>query len=168
MHFETALKFTLKFEGGYVNHPNDPGGETNKGVTRLVYDAYRRSKGLPMQTVKLITDHEVIDIYKSRYWAEAKCDAMPEQVAIAMFDAAVNTGVKRASILLQRALGVVDDGVIGPKTLTAIKAAEPHQLAIKMIDERDKFYQSLVANKANFSVFLKGWLNRTKALRAIV
>lgn len=166
--FNKALTFTLKYEGGYVNHPNDPGGETNRGVTRLVYDSYRRSKGLPMQSVKLITDHEVTDIYKSRYWAEGYCDAMPEPVAIVMFDTAVNTGVKRAAVLLQRALRIVDDGVIGPKTLAAIKTVDAHELAILFIDERDKFYKALVANKASFAVFLKGWLNRTKALREIV
>jgi len=72
----TALKFTLRWEGGYVNHPADPGGATNKGVTKKVYDAYRAGKGLGRNDVRNITDDEVHDIYKHGYWAKAKCPSL--------------------------------------------------------------------------------------------
>lgn len=166
--FDEALAFALRWEGGYVNHPSDPGGATNRGVTQGTYDRYRGTKGLAKQSVKLITSAEVHDIYESMYWDVARCAELPWPVSGAQFDAAVNAGPKQATQLLQRAAGVSADGVIGPKTLAAIMAMPSQDLALRCCDERQKFYQSLVNRKPSLGVFLKGWTNRVNALRNLI
>jgi lysozyme family protein len=92
-----ALAFTLKWEGGYVNDPHDPGGETNKGITKLVYDNYRRLAKLPIQSVRLISANEIYDIYEHNYWLNMGCDKMKDiKLAISVFDFGVNGGTARA------------------------------------------------------------------------
>lgn len=95
--FKAALKFTLSVEGGYVNNPKDPGGETNRGITKSVYDTYRQNKKLPIQSVRSISNQEVEEIYKNNYWIPSNCDKMIDpKLAISVFDFAVNGGVQRA------------------------------------------------------------------------
>lgn len=142
-NLEKALKFTLRYEGGYVNHPNDPGGETNKGVTKAVYDAYRTKKGLPKQSVKLISDVEVHDIYCTQYWLAAKCDKLDVKLAIAVFDFAVNSGVSRALKYL------------------ALAKNDP----IVLINLRDQYFDKICKANPKLLSFIKGWKNRTTALR---
>jgi lysozyme family protein len=166
--FDEALVFALRWEGGYVNHPSDPGGATNYGVTQGTYDRYRSTKGLTKQSVKLISSAEVHDIYESMYWDAARCAELPWPVSSAQFDAAVNAGPRQATQLLQRAAGVSDDGVIGPKSLAAINAMHPKELALRCCDERQKFYQSLVNRKPSLGAFLKGWTHRVNALRDLI
>ena len=79
--FKKALSFVLKWEGGYVNNPNDRGGATNKGITQNTYNSYLQSKGRPTKDVRYITDAEVEDIYYSRYWLPAKCHEMSAKFA---------------------------------------------------------------------------------------
>ena len=110
----------------------------------------------------------MLDIYKGSYWAPAKCDSLPWPVCAAQFDAAVNTGVKQASKLLQRAAGVADDGIIGSGTLGAVGKADPVKLALACCDKRQAFYQALVNAKPTLGVFLKGWTNRVNALRDLI
>lgn len=170
--FERALKFTLKWEGGYSNHPADRGGETNFGVTHAVYDRYRQDRNLPLRSVKEIEATEIADIYRLGYWCAGSCDklaALDASSAIAHFDACVNCGVKQASKFVQRAVGAPDDGLIGPKTLELIDAVKGHpDLAVRIITARVSFYEDLVRQKPSQIAFLKGWLNRVSALRSFV
>ena len=140
--FDRALAFALKWEGGFSDDPDDPGGATMKGVTQRVYDAYRDGVKLPHQSVKFISEAEVLGIYHERYWKAAGCDALPEKLAIAVFDTAVNCGVKQALKFLA-------------KTGTAAT----------FLAEREAFYKKLVGQKPRMAKFLKGWLNRVAALR---
>jgi len=94
--FDKALSFVLKWEGGYSNHPEDPGGATNLGITQSVYNSWRRSKGLPVQDVRNITREEAAQIYKERYWDPLQLDGANPAFQLAAFDAAVNHGVGQA------------------------------------------------------------------------
>lgn len=157
----------LQSEGGYVNHPADRGGATNRGVTQLTYDTYRRIHGLPIQDVRQLTEEEVQAIYSKGYWQTTSCDHLPWPVNLVVFDCAVNSGPLRAAKMLQQELGVVADGAIGPKTLAAVAAVDPIQLATRYLDRRDEFYGAIVKGNPSQSVFLKGWLNRTSRLRKL-
>lgn len=162
--FDQCLKFVLEREGGYVNHPADRGGPTNKGIIQKVYDQYRSFRRLEQRSVQLITDDEVSDIYRANYWRAILADKLPPPVDLVVFDAAVNHGVRQASKFLQRALGVDDDGVIGDKTIRAMyvdaAAGLAKQVADNVIQQRQAFYQRLAATNPTQVVFLKGWGNR--------
>ena len=151
MSFDKALAFTLRWEGGYVNHPADPGGATNKGVTQKVYDAWRTAHGHPAQSVKDITDAEVHDIYRDNYWVKAGCAELPEPLDLVQFDSAVNHGVGRAIKFLMQARG-----------------ANPEHPVAAYIGFREAFYRDLAQRKPAMAVFLKGWLRRVDALREAV
>lgn len=142
-NFKTALDFVLRWEGGYVNHPNDPGGETNKGVIKTTYDAYRKRKGLSLQSVKNITDAEVYDIYKNQYWIGAGCDKITDaKLAISVMDFAVNAGVSRA------------------KKYLAISGND----VMKFNQNRIGYYKKIVTVNTKLGVFLKGWIRRVDDL----
>jgi len=141
----TALKFTLRWEGGYVNHPADPGGATNKGVTKNVYDAYRRSKGMSLNDVRSITDAEVHDIYEHGYWAKARCPTLTVDLDTVQFDTAVNMGVGRAVKFMQKSTGCVPDGAWGPKTAAAVADCDPGTTLKAYCDTREAFYEKLSA-----------------------
>lgn len=161
--FREALPFVLRMEGGYVHDPDDRGGATNKGVTQGTYDAWLESVGQPSRSVRELTDDEVEAIYHGRYWVEAKCDALPWPVSAAHFDAAVNHGVGRAKRMLQEALGVTADGIVGPVTLAAAAAADPAELMNGMLWIRVDFYYRI--SRGNQLKFLRGWLRRLLHLR---
>lgn len=168
--FEKALKFTLQWEGGYSNHPADKGGETNKGITWATYHAYRRSKKLPVRSVRLIESKEVADIYYSMYWQKSGCDLLPPSLALCHFDWAVNHGSNGAIKTLQRLVGTPADGVIGPNTKSAIANALKNQgeksLCAAYCLARENCYRSW--GKGSQRVFLQGWLNRLTAVRSAV
>ena len=115
--FDECLALVLVHEGGYVNHPKDPGGETNRGVTRRVYDAYRKSVGKHVQSVRYISDAEVAAIYRRDYWDACAAPNLPRGVDYATFDGSVNSGVSRGVRWLQSALGIKADGKAGPATI---------------------------------------------------
>lgn len=151
MTFDTAFDRLMGHEGGYVNHPNDPGGETMWGVTIAVARASGYSgpmRDLPRDTAKAI--------YRAQYWDKVQADRMPFPVAFQVFDAAVNHGTDRAAKLLQRAAGVTDDGVIGPKTLAAVAAVPAAALLMLFNAEREQFYTNL----PTWPSFGKGWSRR--------
>jgi lysozyme family protein len=160
--YERALAFVLKWEGGFVDDPDDPGGRTNKGVTQATYDAHRKDKGLDKADVKDIKDDEVGDIYFNRYWRASHAHELPEKLAIAHLDAAVNLGVGRATKMLQEALGVEADGKFGPKTKEATAKADADAVLGKYLEARRKYYESIATG--NKKKFLKGWLNRVNDL----
>lgn len=163
-----ALKFTLRWEGGYVNHPNDPGGETNKGVTIATYNEYRRRRGLPLQSVRLITDAEVYEIYETMYWQPAQCATMRRPLAIVHFDTAVNFGVGGSTLLLQQSLGVPVDRVFGPVTREALQRADHASVARRYCQVRIEFRHRRVQQNPTQQVFLRGWLNRDNALLQLI
>lgn len=163
MSLEQALAFTLKWEGGLSDNPADPGGRTNHGITQHTYDAYRASLKYPSQDVALITDAEVQAIYSEMYWTPAHCAEMPNGLACAHFDTAVNMGVNSAIKMLQRAAGLDDDGIFGPATQAEV-THQGNNLIIPYLDERRARYRQIVAAKLTQEVFLKGWLNRCNSL----
>lgn len=158
--FRDALPLVLAYEGGYVNDPADPGGATNKGITQRVYDAYRTAHRVPTQSVARITDPEVEEIYLEQYWKPGHCDILPWPLSMAHFDACVNTGIGQATRLLQRAAGVTDDGVWGPATA----ATAPHAQIARLLLERMKFYDQLVAQRPTLGKFFLGWIKRVLKL----
>ncbi|MES2783009.1 MAG: glycoside hydrolase family 108 protein [Pseudomonadota bacterium] len=159
-NFEKSLAYVLEHEGGYVNHPRDPGGATNKGVTQAVYDAYRKTRGRGQQPVKFISEAEVRAIYKFQYWDRVHGDLLPLGVDYAVFDFAVNSGVGRASKYLQAVLGVSQDGQIGALTLAAI--ANAARTINALCDRRMGFLRNL----RTFLTFGKGWTRRVQGVRA--
>lgn len=165
---EEALRFTLRWEGGYVNHPADRGGETNKGVTTATYRAYRQRKGLPVQSVRAITDAEVRDIYESQYWTPAQCSLMQRPLAIVHFDTAINFGVGGAAMFLQDLLNVSIDRSIGPVTRAAIAQADHPSVAQRYCQSRIDYRYRRVNADATQQVFLRGWLNRDNALLQLI
>ncbi len=113
--FFKCLQFILKWEGGYSNHPNDPGGKTNKGITQRVYDLYRTSKKLPRRDVRFISDDEVREIYFHKYWVRAHAGDLPAPLDLVVFDTAVNCGVGTAIRFLQQALREMGYVAIAPQ-----------------------------------------------------
>lgn len=165
--FSTALKFVQFWEGGYVNHPHDKGGETNFGVTSAVYKHYRISSGLPNRSVRLITTSEIRAVYHQNYWFAAQCSLLPSKLALCHFDWGVNSGVSRAIKTLQQVVGVRADGIIGPITIKAINAAMSTHKEITLCDRYNALRASCYHRwgVGSQAVFLKGWLNRLNALR---
>lgn len=160
--FDECLKLVLAHEGGYVHHPKDPGGETNKGVTRRVYDAYRKSVGKHVQSVRYISDAEVAAIYRAQYWDACAADRLPRGVNYATFDGSVNSGVSRGVRWLQSALGIKADGKAGPATVANAKAGDPVKIVKAMCAKRMGFLRSL----GTFTTFGRGWSRRVAGVEA--
>lgn len=159
--FARAYALVLVHEGGYVNHPADPGGATNKGVTQYTYNAYRKSRGLPARSVREITSDELSTIYRTRYWDAVKGDWLPAGLDYAVYDFGVNSGPRRAIEFLQRVLGVDDDGELGPKTLKAAETANAADVINALCDRRLAWLKTL----KTWKVFGKGWSNRVAGVR---
>lgn len=162
-NFNDALDFVLKWEGGFVDNPHDRGGATNKGITQETYNHWRIAQDLPVHSVRLIDDSEVRSIYWVDYWIKGRCDVMSRPIAIAHFDGCVQHGVRQSSLFLQRAIPVRDDGVIGPRTLEALRKKDPKEITQTYINQRIVFYEML-AKRPGQSRFLKGWMNRIDSL----
>lgn len=166
--FDTVLKYTLKWEGGYVNNPHDPGGATNYGIIQVEYANYLMSKNLPVKDVKDITMDEVKDIYYNRYFLVVHGDILQLPLAMAMFDTAVNFGVKRAVTFLQKSLGITTDGSWGPNTQNSVVYSNQKDISTKICDLRIQFRYDRVKQDPSQSIFLKGWLNRDNDLKNTV
>lgn len=160
--YDTALQAVLEHEGGYVNHPEDPGGATNKGVTQKVYDAWRKRLGLRTRSVKSIEAAEVAEIYRGQYWNAIRGDELPAGVDYAAFDYAVNSGVVRAAQHLQEIAGAKVDGHIGLMTLAAVGKLKASDAVNKLCDRRMRFLRAL----RTFPTFGKGWTRRVSEVRA--
>jgi lysozyme family protein len=155
-NFASSLAAVLVHEGGYVNDPQDPGGATNRGVTQHVYDDWRRSQGLAPRGVRSLEQLEIEAIYRKLYWNVCHCDDLPAGVDYCVFDFAVNSGPVRAARYLQRAVGVADDGQIGPMTLAAANAKPPCETIAALSAARLDFLGQL----PTFGRFGKGWTAR--------
>jgi len=162
-NFDRAMEFVLRWEGGYSNHPNDRGGETNFGISKRAH---------PEVDIKILTKEGAKDIYLKTYWSKIKGDELPDEVAIAVMDYAVNSSVARASRALQRIVHAGADGKIGPNTIKSVETAATllgsKRIAQKVVMERSDFLCSLVTRRADKAVFLKGWMRRTHSLMAEV
>jgi lysozyme family protein len=162
--YDTGLKAVLKHEGGYVNHPRDPGGATNKGITYRTYNSWRKSQGKPKKNVKSITNAEVAKIYKEQYWDAVKGDKLPAGLDYCIFDYAVNSGPGRAAKELQRIVGVAADGSIGNDTLGAVSEFYDQEKLIEMVcDKRLAFLKRL----KHWKTFKNGWTKRVKGVRIL-
>lgn len=155
-NFEACLKFVLHHEGGWSDDPRDPGGATMKGVTLAVFKEHL-GRDASKDELRNISDEHLGALYKSRYWDKSKCDDLKAGVDLSVFDLAVNGGVGRAAKILQRCVGAVEDGVIGPKTMALVNEVPATVLINRFAKERREFYKSLKA----FEHFGKGWLRRT-------
>lgn len=155
MNFDTAFDILITHEGGFSNHPDDPGGATMYGVT----EAVARANGYTGH-MRDFTLNQAKSIYRKQYWDACQCDAMPEPVKYPLFDAAVNSGPGPAIKWLQAAAGVKADGVIGPMTRQAVAHLDPYALSQAMIGRRLRFMTDL----KNWPSFSKGWSRRIAAI----
>jgi lysozyme family protein len=153
MKFEDALRHVLRWEGDYSNHPQDRGGATKFGITARTLSEWL---GRPVTTedVRDLEFDDVVPIYRERYWDACSCSGIPHGIDLLIFDSAVNQGPNRAKRLLQRALGVTEDGIIGPITMRAIQTMDPQRLASELVAQRAAHYASLQ------STFHLGWFRR--------
>jgi|TARA_R110002074_G_scaffold210995_2_gene380300 lysozyme family protein len=156
-NFNKCLTMLLHHEGGFVNHPKDPGGMTNLGVTKAVYDKWIGREATE-QEMRDLTPDDVAPIYKKNYWDRVKGDDLPSGVDWACFDWAVNSGSGRPAKALQRCVGATPDGAIGPMTLRAVADNEPKRLVEGVYTQRQKFYEDL----KTFETFGRGWTRRNK------
>jgi len=159
-NFQRALALVLKHEGGFADHPSDPGGATNKGITLETFQQYVKHNGT-VADLKRITDAQVATVYKLHYWNKVKGDDLPAGVDYAVFDFAVNSGPKRAAEYLQSLLLVKVDGIIGPQTIAAAKRADAGQLINALCDKRMTFLKGL----PTWGDFGKGWTRRVSDVR---
>jgi lysozyme family protein len=159
-NFQRSLSLVLKHEGGYVDHPKDPGGATNKGITIATFRRYVKRDGTK-DDLRRISDADVAKIYRKHYWDAVRGDDLPDGLDYAVFDFAVNSGTGRAPKYLQRVLGVAQDGVIGPATLKAAHDANVPFAIDRLCDDRMAFLRSL----KTFSTFGRGWTSRVSGVR---
>lgn len=158
MNFDNAFSVVIKHEGGYVNHALDPGKATNMGITEAVARrvGYKGAmQDLPVDLAKRI--------YLEEYWKPVRAEELPAALRYAVFDAAVNSGVRQSILWLQRALGVADDGVLGPRTLAAANQANPEVLRARIIAQRMHF----LTNLNTFPTFGRGWIRRCADILAM-
>lgn len=150
MNFDTAFERLIGHEGGYVNHPSDPGGETNFGISKRSY---------PGEDIKGMTLARAKEIYRRDFWGPAGCDAVPPAIRFDLFDMAVNAGVRRAARTVQRAVGEVEDGIIGPRTLQALGSMPAARLIARFNGHRLEHMASL----PTWPAFGRGWARRIAA-----
>jgi lysozyme family protein len=168
--FDACLAIVLRLEGGFTDDPRDPGGATNFGITRRTLARWRNItpwQALPVAAVKALTRDEAACIYKALYWDRCQADALPAGLDLALFDFAVNSGPERAIALLQKEVGAVPDGLIGPETLAALKArialTGVAGLIIALCNGRLSFLQRLAISVT----FGSGWSRRVAEIRSL-
>ena len=161
-NFEQALAHVLLSEGGFVNHPKDPGGMTNLGCTKAVWEEF---VGHPVSEadMRALTPAAVAPLYKRKYWDKVAGDLLPAGLDYAVFDAAINSGPGRAAKWLQEVAGVPADGSIGKQTLAAVDAFSIQEIIAQYNDKRLQFLESL----PTFATFGKGWTNRVSSVQSI-
>lgn len=159
-NFDKSFEMLLKHEGGYVNHPRDPGGMTNLGVTKRVYEAWV-GREVDEAAMRALTPDDVAPIYRANYWDAVWGDHLPSGVDFSVFDWAVNSGPARAIKALQRIVGSVSDGVMGPKTMQAVMDMDAEKIIDLMHGERQRFYERL----DTFDTFGRGWTRRNNETR---
>lgn len=150
--FETCITVVLKNEGGYVNNPKDPGGETKYGICKKSY---------PNIDIKNLTISKAKEIYHKEFWEQIKGDSMPKAIALCVLDFAVNSGVSRSIMFLQKIAGTTADGKIGPQTLSKIENTK------EFIDKFCDLRLAFLSNLKTFKTFGKGWTKRVNEVKYI-
>jgi lysozyme family protein len=162
MNRDSIIAFVIGLEGGYVDNPADPGGATNFGITQKFLDMARSANvtmGLPASVADL-TQAQAASLYRTVQWAAVQGDSLPSPLALLAFDTAVNEGQARAALILQQALGVTPDGVIGPQTLAVATSAGP-KVSAEFAARRAVCYAQLDAAEGQFEL---GWMRRLIAV----
>lgn len=168
-NFEYCLEIILEHEGGFVDHPDDPGGMTNLGITA---ETYANWHGISLDDIEKhdmidLNESDVAPIYREKYWNEIMADSLPSGLDLSVFDMAVNAGNRRASRILQSILPRCElDGYIGPITLGIVREEyrfDPETLIEDYAHERESFYKSL----HHYKVFGKGWSRRVRETKDI-
>ena len=154
----------LKHEGGYVNHPDDPGGPTNKGITLATFRRFIKPSGTIADLKALTTDQAII-VYKRRYWDAVLADNLPFGVDYTTVDFAINSGPHRAAVYLQRVVGAAQDGRIGPKTLAAVRDMPADDVINRLCDERLAYMKRIRGGRL-WEKFGRGWSRRVAEVRA--
>ena len=160
-NFDECLQIILHHEGGYVNHPKDPGGETNLGVTKRVYEEHGGTKDM-----KDLEFEDVAPIYKKSYWDRVKGDELPAGLDLCVFDFGVNAGTGRAAKYLQKMVGATADGAIGPATLRAVETYVKQEGLKGAIEKYQKDRLAYYKKLKHFKTFGKGWTRRNKETTA--
>jgi lysozyme family protein len=155
-NFDDAMRWIGLSEGGYVNHPDDPGGATDRGITQRTYDAWNKAQGLPQKPVRGISKATAEEILAEQYFAPVWFDRLPDGLDYAMADYAVNSGPARAVKELQRILGVAVDGVMGAETFGAVQDHDAERLIEELCQRRMDFLRRL----HHWPTFGKGWTRR--------
>lgn len=159
-NWDACFNHLIKHEGGYVDHPQDPGGRTNLGVTQAVWEDWL-DRAVTEENMKALTPAKVAPLYREMYWDRIKADKLPAGVDYCVFDAAVNSGASRAAKWLQTTVGAVADGVIGEQTLKQVLLTNPQMLIDKYSANRLAFLQRLTT----WPTFGKGWERRVEEVR---
>jgi len=165
-NWERSFSEMLKHEGGFVNHPRDPGGMTNLGVTKRVWEAYTGSPASETE-MRSLTPAKVKPLYKHNYWDAVRGDELPSGVDFSVFDFCVNSGPGRAAKTLQYVVGSKPDGQIGPKTLAAVEEfVEKHDAAF-LIEEYNDARLSFLHSLSTWGTFGRGWNRRVEGTRKL-
>ena len=161
-NYAESLQAVLVHEGGFVNNPKDPGGMTNLGCTKAVWEEY---VGHPVdeKAMRALTPSDVAPLYKRKYWDKVFGDDLPAGVDYVVFDAAINSGAGRAAKWLQACVGVEPDGGIGPKTLAAVQAFDAKQL----VEDYSKRRLSFLMDLPTWDTFGKGWGRRVNEVEDV-
>lgn len=163
-NFDECLKLLLVHEGGFVNHPSDPGGMTNLGVTKVVYEAWV-GHDVNEKIMRSLTPSDVAPLYRKKYWDAIRGDELASGLDYAMFDYGVNSGNGRAIKTLQECVGVPADGGFGPKTMAAVLQFRDNTLKTlieEVCNKRLEFLKSL----KTWAVFGRGWERRVNDVKA--
>ena len=155
MDFEKAFALILSVEGGYVNNPNDPGGKTKFGISQQAF---------PDVDIENLTINDAKAIYEKEFWDRCRCAELPDPLSLFVFDAAVHMGTFQAALLLQRTLGVKEDGIIGAHTMAAAKQGDPAEISARFLGRR----ALALAAMPTFASFGHGWMNRLFTLALAV
>lgn len=181
-HFTLAHQFTAQWEGGLTDHPSDPGGITNFGVSLR----WLRSLGYELgdvdgdgdidaDDVRALTPAHAAELFKRKFWDAYSLSGLPQCTATIHYDCMVNTGPKQATLIAQRACNSLVgpygvkldvDGILGPQTRNFLTTHATPNLVDALIEKRKGFYLALVRDKPDFAPFERGWINRCNALRS--
>ena len=163
VNFTDAAKIVRVYEGGYSDHPLDPGGATNLGITMAELGKWRGG-AVSKADVKALTWDEAAAIYRRKYWDAMRCDDLPAGIDLAVYDCAVNQGVGRAARYLQQASGAKVDGIMGPVTVAAVSMVDPGTLLAEFMAQRMLGYGLL---QKLFKTFGLGWSRRLMGIHSL-
>lgn len=163
-NFERAIPLILKHEGGYVDHPRDPGGATNKGITLATFRRYIKPSGTKAD-LRRLTEAQAVIVYKRQYWDAVLADVLPIGLDYSVADFAVNSGPSRAARELQRIVAVPVDGKVGPLTVAAARRQDTAEVINRLNDRRLSFMRSIRGGSL-WKTFGRGWQTRVDGVRA--